>query len=68
MRASKGGDLLLCNDTDFDLHIDILNTSHWQLLVYSVLVTRWPYLGHEKSKAALTIFPHYKVPLTFRYS
>ena len=28
MRASKGGDLLLCNDTDFDLHQPILNTSH----------------------------------------
>ena len=28
MLASKGGDLLLCNDTIFDLHQVVLNTSH----------------------------------------
>ena len=48
MRASKGGDLLLCNDTNFELHPVILNTSHLQLPFYSMLVTRRPYLGHDK--------------------
>ena len=28
LRASKGSDLLLCNDTEFDLHLVILNTLH----------------------------------------
>ena len=43
MRASIGGDLLVCNDTNFDLHPVTLTTSHWQVPFYSM-----PYLGHDK--------------------
>ena len=39
LRALKGSDLLLCNDTEFDLHLVILNTLHWQLPFHSTLVT-----------------------------
>ena len=28
LRASNGSDLLSCNDTEFDLHLVILNTLH----------------------------------------
>ena len=68
LRASKGGDLLLCNDTEFDLHLVILNTLHWQLPFHSTLVTRCPYLGHDNWRQRYRYFSHYKVPLTFRYS
>ena len=47
LRALKGSDLNLCNDTDFDLHLVILNTSYWQLPFHSTLVTRRPYIGHD---------------------
>ena len=69
LRASKGSDLLLCNDTEFDLHLVILNTLHWHLPFHSTLVTRGrrPYLGHDNWSCA-TCFSHYKVPLTFRHS
>ena len=67
--ASKECDILLCNDTEFDLHLVILNTLHWQLPFHSTLVTRRPYLGHDNWRlVALQVFSHYKVPLTFRYS
>ena len=63
MRVSKGGDLLLCNDTDFDLHPVILNTAVLFNVGNPSAVSRsW------QMKAALPIFPHYKVPLTFWYS
>ena len=68
LRASKGSDLLLCNDTKFDLHLVILNTLHWQLPFHSTLVTRRPYLGHDNWRLRYRFFFHYKVPLTFRYS
>ena len=68
LHASKGGDLLLCNDTEFDLHLVIL--------IYIALTTAVPFnTGHQSTvsrswqlKAALQVFSHYKVPLTFRYS
>ena len=47
LRASKGSDPLLCKDTEFDLHLVILQTLHWQLPFHSTLVTRRPYLGHD---------------------
>ena len=68
LRASKGSDLLLCNDTEFDLHLVILNTLHWQLPFLSTLVTRRPYLGHDNWRLRYRFFSHYKVPLTIRYS
>ena len=68
LRASKGSDLHLCNYYEFDLHLVILNTLHWQLPFHSTLVTRRPYLGHDNWRLRYRFFPHYKVPLTFRYS
>ena len=68
LRASKGGGLLLCNDTEFDLHLVILNTLHWQLPFHSTLVIRRLYLGHDNWRQRYRFFSHYKVPLTFRYS
>ena len=127
LRASKGSDLLSCNDTEFDLgsiqtgranvkttasllynflmwrgrsecsdwltcvpnqarsvlrrhfdadasglnrplHLVILNALRWQLPFHSTLVTRRPYLGHDNWRLRYRFFPHYKVPLTFRYS
>ena len=57
LRASKGSDLLLCNDTEFDLHLVILNTLHWQLPFHSTLVTRRPYLGHDNWRLRYRFFP-----------
>ena len=70
LRASKGSDLLLCNDTEFDLHLVI------HCIEYIALTTAVPFnTGHPSAvsrsrqlKAALQVFSHYKVPLTFRYS
>ena len=70
LRASKGGDLLLCNDTDFDLHLVILNKLHRRLPFHSILVTRHPYLGHDNWRLRYRFFPiikTIKVLLTFRY-
>ena len=67
LRASKGSDLLLCNDTEFDLLLVILNTLHWQLPFHSTLITRRPYLGHDNWRLRYSFFP-FKVPLTFRHS
>ena len=68
LRASKGSDLLLCNDTDFDLHLIILYKLHWRLPFHSILVTRRPYLGHDNWRLRYMFFSHYKVLLTIRYS
>ena len=68
LRASKGSDIILCNDTEYDLHLIILNTLHWQLPFHSTLVTRRPYLGHDKWRLRYRFFSHYKAPLTSRYS
>ena len=57
LRASKGGDLILCNDTEFDLHLVILNTLHRQLPFHSTLVTRRPYLGHDNWRLRYKFFP-----------
>ena len=59
--------ILLCNDTDFDLHL---------VIEYIALTTAVPFNTDNPSavsrssqlKAALQNFPHYKVPLTFQYS
>ena len=59
LRASKGSDLLLCNDTEFDLHLVILNTLHWQMPFHSTLVTRQPYLGHDNWRLRYSFFPLY---------
>ena len=57
LRASKGSDLLLCNDTEFNLHRVALNTLHWQLPFHSTLVTRRPYLGHDNWRQRYRFFP-----------
>ena len=70
LRASKGSDLLLCNDTEFDLHLVILNTLHWQLPFGLPFNTGHPSAvpRSRQLKGALHVFSHYKVPLTFRHS
>ena len=58
LRASKGSDPLLCNDTEFDLHLVILNA----------LTTAVPFnTGHlsavsrsRQLKGALQVFSHLK--------
>ena len=57
LHALKGSDLILCNDTEFDLHQVILNTLHWQLPFHATLVTRRPYLGHDNWRLRYTFFP-----------
>ena len=98
LRASKGSDLLLCNDTEFDLGsiqtgrdsvkltASLLHKKFeaarpvWMLRLINMCSktsapcftpSTWCWRVTSRSqqlKAALQGFPHYKVPLTFRYS
>ena len=65
LRASKGRDLLLCNDTEFDLHLVILDILHWQLPFHSTLVTHRSYLGHDKWRLRYSVFPIVKYHWNF---
>ena len=57
LRASKESVLHLCNDTEFHLHLVILNTLYRQLPFHSTLVTRRPYLGHDNWRLRYRFFP-----------
>ena len=62
------GGLLLCNDTDIDLHLVILNTLHSQLPSHSKMVTRRLFLGHMTTEGCTTSISYHNIPLIFRYS